>query len=606
MDVPTTEGAPGRRARRSGRRSRSATAAVLVAALVATVVSVLGPPATDVAEAAVGSDFDPSYIISDSNFYDGTSMTGDQIQSFLVSRGSASCTGATCLKNLSLSSASRAADGVCRAYQGGRLRFADVLARVSTACGINPKVLLVTLEKEQSLITTATTPTRARLDRALGYGCPDTAPCDPAFQGLDRQVYAAARQFKNYSVASDFFTWFPVGRPVAVAYQANAPQCGSSQVVIKNAATAALYYYTPYQPNAAALRNLYGTGDGCSAYGNRNFWRLFSDWFGSPIGDVDPRGRLDSVVARGGPGKARVTGWAADPDTASPINVHVYVDGRAVRSVRADTYRGDIGRIYPSWGPSHGFDVEIDGIAAGRHEVCVYGINASYGKNVRLGCSSVTMPSAPEGRLDAVTASGPGAVGLSGWALDPETDEPISVHVYVDGGWKASVRADGARPDVARARPGWSASRGYASTITGLSGGRHEVCAYGINVGQGRNVQLGCRTVELPGGVPSGRLDEATSSSAGTIDARGWAIDPDTANSIQVHVYVDGTHRSSVLASADRPDVARARPGYGAAHGFTTRITGVATGAHTVCAYGINVGVGKNVKVGSCRTVSVR
>ncbi len=26
---------------------------------------------------------------------------------------------------------------------------------------------------------------------------------------------------------------------------------------------------------------MYGTGDGCSAYGNRNFWRYYTDWFGS-------------------------------------------------------------------------------------------------------------------------------------------------------------------------------------------------------------------------------------------------------------------------------------------------------------------------------------
>jgi hypothetical protein len=40
-------------------------------------------------------------------------------------------------------------------------------------------------------------------------------------------------------------------------------------------------YTHPYQPNQAALNNLYGIGDGCSAYGNRNFWRIFTGWFGS-------------------------------------------------------------------------------------------------------------------------------------------------------------------------------------------------------------------------------------------------------------------------------------------------------------------------------------
>lgn len=36
--------------------------------------------------------------------------------------------------------------------------------------------------------------------------------------------------------------------------------CGASNVYIESRATAALYTYTPYQPNAAALSNMYGTG----------------------------------------------------------------------------------------------------------------------------------------------------------------------------------------------------------------------------------------------------------------------------------------------------------------------------------------------------------
>jgi dTDP-4-amino-4,6-dideoxygalactose transaminase len=60
--------------------------------------------------------------------------------------------------------------------------------------------------------------------------------------------------------------------------------CGTKSFLLQNQATANLYYYTPYTPNDAALNNLYGTGDSCSAYGNRNFWRFYHDWFGSPIG----------------------------------------------------------------------------------------------------------------------------------------------------------------------------------------------------------------------------------------------------------------------------------------------------------------------------------
>lgn len=606
MDRATDEDGPERRTASGRRGGRSALAALLVASLLATLVSLVVPTAQDSARAAVGSDFDPGFIISDSNFYDGTALSGSQIQAVLVGRGSASCTGSTCLKNMRLNSASRPADAVCRAYSGGQgLRFADVLARVSAACGINPKVLLVTLEKEQSLVTTATTPSQARLDRALGYGCPDTAPCDPAFLGLDRQVYAAARQFKNYSVATDFFTWFPVGRAVSISYQANAPQCGSSRVVIKNSATAALYYYTPYQPNAAALRNLYGSGDACSAYGNRNFWRLFSDWFGSPVGDVDPRGSLDSVKTGAGPGTVRVTGWAADPDSTEAIRVHLYVDGAPTQSVVAEARRSDVGRLYPRWGPDHGFDTSLTGLAGGRHEICAYGINVSFGRNALLGCKTTTVPADPTGRLDRVTATGPGSLSLTGWALDPDTSAPVRVHAYVDGRAVTSLVAGGSRPDVEAVYPGWGPDHGYSGTITGLSGGSHQVCTYGINVGAGRNASLGCRTVVLPSGSPSGALDTVTSPRPGVVTASGWAIDPDTASSIVVHLYVDGRPVTATLADRSRTDVARARPGYGAAHGFSASLTGVTAGRHTVCAYGINVGVGSNAQVGTCRAVTV-
>ena len=53
--------------------------------------------------------------------------------------------------------------------------------------------------------------------------------------------------------------------------------CGGTVVNIRNLATSALYRYTPYQPNAATLA---GGSDGCSAYGNLNFYRYFEDWFG--------------------------------------------------------------------------------------------------------------------------------------------------------------------------------------------------------------------------------------------------------------------------------------------------------------------------------------
>ncbi|HWT40312.1 MAG TPA: RICIN domain-containing protein, partial [Dongiaceae bacterium] len=59
--------------------------------------------------------------------------------------------------------------------------------------------------------------------------------------------------------------------------------CGGSNVSIQNLATAALYDYTPYQPNAAVLAAPMGTTVTCGAYGNINFYRYFTSWFGAAV-----------------------------------------------------------------------------------------------------------------------------------------------------------------------------------------------------------------------------------------------------------------------------------------------------------------------------------
>jgi putative cell wall-binding protein len=67
--------------------------------------------------------------------------------------------------------------------------------------------------------------------------------------------------------------------------------CGTSNVLIENIATAALYHYTPYQPNAAALAagdRAVSPYDSCAAYGNRNFSLYYNSWFGNPTSGPSP------------------------------------------------------------------------------------------------------------------------------------------------------------------------------------------------------------------------------------------------------------------------------------------------------------------------------
>lgn len=269
--------------------------------------------------AVTGADWNASRIIDDSIFFNSNIMSSQEIQSFLnakvpscdtygskpISSGSsttraqwAAANGKpqppyTCLKDFVQNIPGIAPDTYCTGSVGaGTKSAATIIKEVAVACNINPQVILVTLQKEQSFITDDW-PWPIQYTKATGMGCPDSSlgtdvdanqnGCYDDYEGFFKQIYYGARQFQRYVKQPDVFN-YAMGRNSFVAYQANDSSCGGTYLTPQSQATAALYNYTPYQPNAAALNNMYGTGDGCSAYGNRNFWRMFNDWFGTTIG----------------------------------------------------------------------------------------------------------------------------------------------------------------------------------------------------------------------------------------------------------------------------------------------------------------------------------
>ncbi|UOW01518.1 cell wall-binding repeat-containing protein [Agrococcus sp. SCSIO52902] len=255
--------------------------AAVVAALMGTLLTVA--PATsgaDRAVAAEAADFDPGFLVSDQQFYDGGAMTAAQVQAFIDAKHPGCDDGYTCLDSYAQRTPTMAADAYCESLTGRSSETAaSIIASVGAACDISQRYLLVLLQKEQSLVTLRN-PTTIRYERATGFGCPDTAPCDSSVGGFFYQVYYAARQFNRYAAHPANYR-HRAGQTNQVLFNPN-EACGSSPVFIQNLATAGLYNYTPYQPNAAALANLYGSGDTCSAYGNRNTWRIWTDWFGDP------------------------------------------------------------------------------------------------------------------------------------------------------------------------------------------------------------------------------------------------------------------------------------------------------------------------------------
>lgn len=256
------------------------------------------------ASAVTGSDWKAGRIIDDQVFFDKSQMTINDIQAWLNARVPVCDTWGQKAHSSGMSRADYGRSvGVPPPYicvkdyyenpsthetnfnptatrPAGSISAAQIIYNAAQQYSINPKAILVTIQKEapENLLGDDW-PWLSQYRAALGYGCPDTAPCDAEYYGFYNQVQNAAMQFRRYATYPHEYRY--------KAHETNFIQfnpssaCSGSYVFIDTQATAGLYNYTPYQPNTAALNNLYGTGDGCSAYGNRNFWRIYHDWFGS-------------------------------------------------------------------------------------------------------------------------------------------------------------------------------------------------------------------------------------------------------------------------------------------------------------------------------------
>jgi GH25 family lysozyme M1 (1,4-beta-N-acetylmuramidase) len=313
-----------------------------------------------------------------------------------------------------------------------------------------------------------------------------------------------------------------------------------------------------------------------------------------------PVGAFDTIKQEPG-GVLRLSGWAIDPDSAGPIDVGVWVNGRPWLAAKADQSRSDVQAAFSLVSDKHGFSIPITGVGKGKVEVCVFGVNVGPGSPGYLGCRSITVGEVPFGSIDAAEV-GSGGMRVRGWAIDPDVAGPIDMHFYVDGAYKGVAKADQSRPDVGSAFPGYGSNHGFDTLLTGLTNARHQVCVYAINVGAGwGNPMFGCRFVN-PTGHPFGSFDFATPATGG-VRAVGWAIDPDTVAPIDVALYVNGVP-TVVVADIDRPDVASGFAGFGPGHGFDV-VLPTGPGTKEICAWAVNVATGFGNQLLGCRTVAV-
>jgi hypothetical protein len=202
--------------------------------------------------------------------------------------------------------------------------------------------------------------------------------------------------------------------------------------------------------------------------------------------------------------------------------------------------------------------------------------------------SDAEVAASPRGSLDRLSGSASG-IEVAGWALDPQSSASLQIEVDVDGA-VTRLTASGERPDLAAAYPGLGTAHGFTSVVA-ASGGYHRVCVRAVNVADGWDRLLGCSGVTVTNADPIGSVDTLASTGTG-VRVAGWALDPDTSASIEVHVYIDGKGARALVASGSRPDVGAAY-GKGDAHGFDA-VVPTSQGTHEVCVYAINTPTGSN------------
>lgn len=243
-------------------------------------------------------------IIDDAPFLDARSMSIGAIQNHLSSKGSGlagmsfklDCYGESSKERQWYTAAGAPCDQTVPASQ--------IIYYAAQIYGISPKVILATLQKEQSLVTSPN-PTSWQINQAMGYGCPTTGGCGAStfFYQIDSGTWVLRY---HYERARGNMDWWKTSTSwtCGSAKEFYSPSLHPNQNVsfydedgvmyrtyfLVNAATSSLYCYTPHAYNNP--QGLYGRAPfgtvGRYYSGSYNFVTYYELWFGSTGTQFDP------------------------------------------------------------------------------------------------------------------------------------------------------------------------------------------------------------------------------------------------------------------------------------------------------------------------------
>lgn len=287
------------------------------------------------------ADFNANDIIDDSIYNNTSTMNAGQIDNWLNGNfGSASCISTA--HGFSAPDPTGYSPGGGFTYSGN-VSAGRVIYDAAQTYGLNPEVLLVTLQKEQSLVTGGSGCSVLGYTGAMGYGCPDsgTTHSYPGEGALAAPLYyinnspvtgvsgtcvnsAAKAGFAQQVIHGAWLLKFGQQRSLGntgwnvqlnnlpangdhwdnsddpqTCYggpmtQGSYKRCSTdanpvfydgyltidgSSVHMNSGATAALYWYTPH------------------FHGNQNFYNLFSQWFGSPNSSCQATSNVNAAAS---------------------------------------------------------------------------------------------------------------------------------------------------------------------------------------------------------------------------------------------------------------------------------------------------------------------
>jgi hypothetical protein len=181
--------------------------------------------------------FNKNFLISDSDFADFTSMSLKDIESFLQNNGS-----------------------FLAEYEENGKSAAEIIYNAAQKYKISPKVILVTMQKEEGIVTMPSYNDHA-VKLAMGYHSPSS---------FTDQVNGGTKLLRDgFDFLAEQYGW-KVGKPHK---SEDNPKYVDNTVVPENRATASLYLYTPYIGG-------YYTDSGSYIGGNYIFVKIYARWFG--------------------------------------------------------------------------------------------------------------------------------------------------------------------------------------------------------------------------------------------------------------------------------------------------------------------------------------